>query len=234
MSSATTANFRWSFRPTRISPLSLPRSCSVKAIFKPLFRFLCTLLILPFIISHYLFSRLGSSDRSLETHSQLLSLLPGLIGSYLRVAFYRLALDHCDPTATIGFGVLFSKTGARVGNHVYIGPRCLLGLATLEDDVLLGPMVQIPSGPKLHGIDRLDTPIRQQPGTPMRVTIGRDSWIGGGSVILTDIAPQTVVGAGSVVTKPHPARTVVAGVPAKVIRSRTVSELAKTRDPQEP
>jgi len=206
----------------------------VKAIFKPLFRFLCTLLILPFIISHFLFSRLGSSDRSLETHSQILSLLPGLTGSYLRVAFYRFALDHCDPTATIGFGVLFSKTGARIGSHAYIGPRSLLGLATLEDDVLLGPMVQIPSGPNLHGIDRLDTPIRQQPGTPMRVTIGRDSWIGGGCVILADIAPQTVVGAGSVVTKPHPTRTIIAGVPAKVIKNRTVAEVAKTFDPTAP
>jgi acetyltransferase-like isoleucine patch superfamily enzyme len=206
----------------------------VKAILKPLFRFLCTLLILPFIISHFLLSRLGSSDRSLETHSQILSLLPGLTGSYLRVAFYRFALDHCDATAMIGFGVLFSKTGARIGSHVYIGPRCMLGLATLEDDVLLGPMVQIPSGPNLHGIDRLDTPIRQQPGTPMRVTIGRDSWIGGGCVILTDIAPQTVVGASSVVTKTPPARTIVAGIPAKVIKNRTVAEVAKTFDPPQP
>jgi len=206
----------------------------VKAILKSLFRCLCTFLILPFIVSHYLFSRLGSADRSLETHSQLLSLLPGHIGSYLRVAFYRFALDHCDPTATIGFGVLFSKTGSRIGSHVYIGPRCLLGLATLEDDVLLGPMVQIPSGPNLHGTERLDTPIRLQPGTPMRVTIGRDSWIGGGSVILADIAPQTVVGASSVVTKTPAARTIVAGVPAKVIKNRTVAEVNKTLDLPEP
>ncbi|HBJ36409.1 MAG TPA: acyltransferase [Planctomycetaceae bacterium] len=193
----------------------------MKAIFKPLFRFLCTLLILPFIISHYLLSRLGSADRSLETHSQILSLLPGLTGSYLRVAFYRFTLEHCAPTATIGFGVLFSKAEARIGNHVYIGPRCLLGLVTLEDDVLLGPMVQIPSGPNLHGFERPDIPIRDQPGMPRRVTIGRDSWIGGGSVVLADIADQTVVGAGSVVTKPYPPRSILAGIPAKVIQTRT-------------
>jgi acetyltransferase-like isoleucine patch superfamily enzyme len=176
--------------------------------------------VLPLLATHNLFRCFGWADRSLETHSQVLSLLPGLTGSYLRVAFYRFTLEYCAPTATIGFGVLFSKAGARIGNHVYIGPRCMFGLVTLEDDVLLGPMVQIPSGPNLHGFERLDIPIRDQPGLPQRVTVGRDSWIGGGTVVLADIADQTVVGAGSVVTKPHPPRSVLAGIPANVIKTR--------------
>ena len=96
----------------------------------------------------------------------------------------------------------------------------MLGLVTIDDDVLVGPAVQIPSGPHLHGTDRLDIPIREQPGTPIRITIGRDSWLGAGSIILADIAEQTVVAAGSVVTKPHPPKTILAGIPAKVIKQR--------------
>ena len=78
--------------------------------------------------------------------------MPGTVGSYLRVAFYRFVLQRCDPTATIAFGVLLSRVDAEIHRHVYIGPRCMLGSVTLEEDVLLGPAVQIPSGPNLHGI----------------------------------------------------------------------------------
>jgi len=161
-----------------------------------------------------------SSDTSLETHSQLLSLLPGMLGSYLRVAFYRFALEDCDATATICFGVLLSKSSARIGSHAYIGPRCMLGSVTIERDVLLGPAVQIPSGPNVHGIARLDIPIREQPGDPQHITIGRDSWIGANATILADVGQQSVVGAGSIVTKPTEPCTIVVGNPARPIAKR--------------
>lgn len=192
----------------------------MKATLKSLARAIALLIVSPLLLTHFICKSVSSADQSLESHSQLLSLLPGASGSYLRVAFYRWALSYCDPTATIGFGVLFSKAGAELRKRVYIGPRCMLGLVTLEDDVLLGPAVQIPSGPHIHGINCLDTPIREQPGTPVRITIGRDSWIGGGAIILADIQPQTVVGAGSIVTKVLPNQTIVVGNPAKVLRSR--------------
>ncbi|TWU21224.1 putative acetyltransferase [Novipirellula galeiformis] len=172
------------------------------------------LAITPLLLTHQTLGRLAGADASLESHSQLLSLIPGTVGSYLRVAFYRFALEHCAASATIGFGVLFSKTGARVGENVYIGPRCMLGWVDLEADVLLGPAVQIPSGPQTHGIERLDVPVRTQPGSPRRVTIGRDSWIGAGAIVLADVAEQTIVGAGSIVTKPLAARCVAVGNPA--------------------
>ena len=187
---------------------------------KRLVRLFASLAIAPLLLSYWLLARLSGADAALEPHSQLLALAPGKLGSYLRVAFYRHVLQRCEPTATIAFGVLFSKSQASLGQNVYIGPYCQLGWVTIEDDVLLGPLVQIPSGPTIHGIDRLDVPIRDQPGRPRRVTIGRDSWIGGGSVILADVSEQTVVGAGSVVTKPHPPQTMIAGVPARVVRTR--------------
>jgi acetyltransferase-like isoleucine patch superfamily enzyme len=198
----------------------------MKSIAKSIFRAIATLAISPLLFTHFVQSRLASADASLETHSQLLSLFPGTVGSYLRVAFYRRTLAHCDPTATIAFGSLLSKADARICANVYVGPRCMLGCVTLEDDVLLGPAVQIPSGPHTHGIDSLELPIRSQPGRPVRVTIGRDSWIGAAAIVLADVGAQTVVGAGSIVTKPLPSRIIAVGSPAKEVGTREIVDSA--------
>lgn len=179
------------------------------------------LTVFPLLLSHWISGIAIGVDRSLESYSQLLSLLPGLTGNYLRVAFYRFALEHCDPTATICFGTLFSKAGARIGKHAYIGPRCMLGLVTLEADVLLGPSVQIPSGPKTHGIDQLDIPIRLQAGEKKRITIGQDTWIGANVVVLADVGRQTVIAAAATVTKPVQSGVIAAGTPAQTIRYRS-------------
>ena len=98
----------------------------------------------------------------------------------------------------------------------------MIGLVTIHRDVLLGPAVQIPSGPHTHGIEDLSVPIRQQPGTPQRIVIGADSWIGCQSVVLANVGEKTVVAAGSVVTKTTPSRSVIGGIPAKLIRNREV------------
>ena len=192
----------------------------LKQLIKSTLRGLAILAISPLLISHRLSSSIIDPDRSLESHSQLLSLFPGITGNYLRVAFYRFALEQCDPTATICFGTLLSKTGANIGKNVYVGPRCMLGLVTLEDDVLLGPAVQIPSGPLTHGIERLDTLIRLQPGKKERITVGKDTWIGAHAIVLANVSHQVVVGAGSTVTHTISPKVLAGGVPAKTIRQR--------------
>jgi len=54
------------------------------------------------------------------------------------------------------------------------------------------------------------------------VVIGNNCWIGGGATILAGvhIGDGCVIAAGSVVTKSVAANSIVAGVPAKVIKSR--------------
>jgi len=60
----------------------------------------------------------------------------------------------------------------------------------------------------------------KQGGQLKRICIGNDVWIGSNSVIMEDIGNGSVVGAGSVVTKPVEAFTIVAGNPARELGKR--------------
>jgi acetyltransferase-like isoleucine patch superfamily enzyme len=187
---------------------------------KALARALATIAVAPALLSFFIRRALLGSDRALEGSSQAIGLVPGLLGDYLRRAFYGQALEHCDPTATIQFGSLFSQAGCRVDARAYIGPRCHLGLVHLERDVLLAAGVHIPSGGATHGLEDVERPIRDQPGERTLVTIGEGTWIGSAAVVMADVGRHCVIGAGSVVTRPIPDYSVAAGVPAKVIRNR--------------
>jgi virginiamycin A acetyltransferase len=187
---------------------------------KRLARGLATLIVLPQVVTFTVRASLMGADRALEGSTQLLSLVPGLPGQYLRRAFLaRVLSGGCAPSAAIEFGTLFSKVGARIDDNVYVGPRCQLGLVHLEANVLLAAGVHIPSGPHTHGSDP-SAPIRDQPGSRRLVRVGAGSWVGSNAVVLADVGRDTIVGAGAVVTSALPDRVVAAGVPARVIRAR--------------
>jgi len=189
--------------------------------------------VLPRIALFRCWSRLVGPDRALEAATQALARIPGLRGQYLRRAFLARAIARCHESAAIGFGSVFAKTGAMIDENVYVGPYCYFGLVHLERDVLVAAGVHIPSGGRTHGIDDLDTPIREQPGRPTLIRIGAGSWIGSGAIILADVGRQSVVGAGSVVTRPIPDRVIAAGVPAVVVRRRDAG-VADHADPWQP
>jgi virginiamycin A acetyltransferase len=192
----------------------------MKSILKSAAHALATLAILPQLMSFTVRSAILGKDRALEGSTQALSLVPGLVGQYLRRAFLARALEGgCATSATVEFGTLFSQTGARIAERVYVGPRCHLGLVDVERDVLIGAGVHIPSGPHTHGTDP-SLLIRDQPGRRERVRLGEGSWIGSNAVVLADVGCDSVVGAGSVVTRPLPDRVIAAGVPARVVRRR--------------
>jgi acetyltransferase-like isoleucine patch superfamily enzyme len=120
----------------------------------------------------------------------------------------------------ISFGTVLTKASIELGENVYIGAYCLLGDVAVGNDTLIADHVCIPSGADQHGLSRLDVPVREQAGQPRTIHIGRDSWIGSGSVILADVGEHCVVGAGSVVTRPVKDYEIVAGNPARVIGDR--------------
>lgn len=107
-----------------------------------------------------------------------------------------------------------------VGNNFYANYDCtILDVCevTIGDDVLLAPGVHIYTA--THPVDPELRRSGQEFGKP--VAIGSNVWIGGGTVICpgVTIGDNCVIGAGSVVTKDVPADTIVAGNPARIIKS---------------
>jgi virginiamycin A acetyltransferase len=192
----------------------------VKAAVKALARGAAFLAALPALASYGVRSRLLGPDRALEGSSQALGLLPGLLGQYVRRAFYARVLAECHRTAVIEFGVLFSQAGARLEENVYVGPRCHLGLAHIRRNALLAAGVHVPSGAATHGTSDPVVPIRDQAGRREMVTIGESAWIGSGAIVMADVGADSVVGAGAVVTRSIPEGVVAGGVPARIIKTR--------------
>lgn len=192
----------------------------MRALLKQIARGIGAIMVLPWLVSYWIRARVFDSDRAILGSSQSLSLIPGVIGQYLRRAFYCRTLDCFHPSATVEFGTLFSRSGARIGENVYIGPMCHIGLANIERNVLLAAGVHVPSGQKTHSIDDRSRPIREQPGRLRVVRIGEGSWIGSAAIVMADVGRDTVVASGAVVTKSLGDNLIAGGVPAKVIRSR--------------
>lgn len=196
------------------------RPSAVKATAKVGLHVLATIAVLPWLVCYKLGAMVLGRDRALEGASQALACLPGLTGVYLRRAFLARVLIHCDRSAEIAFGTLFSQAGSVIEGNVYVGPRCHLGLVHLERDVLIAAGVHIPSGGQTHYAADPTIPIKDQGGERRLVRVGQGAWIGSAAVVLADVGRGTIVGAGSVVTKPLPENVIAAGVPAKVIRLR--------------
>lgn len=192
----------------------------MKRFLKQLVDLIAKLTVLPAVACCRVGIRVLGPHQGFAGWSQGFSLLPGLMGIYLRRAFYQLTLTHCGQGACITFGTTISHPTARIGKDVYIGAFCSLGDVEIEEDVLIASNVSIMNGSHQHGIDRLDVPIREQAGRYQAVTIGRDSWIGERATVAANVGRHCVIGAGAVVTKPIPDYAIAVGVPARVIRFR--------------
>ncbi len=155
--------------------------------------------------------------------AQLLSLVPGLVGVFLRRGYYRMTLEQCGIDAHIEFGTWFAHREASVGNGVYIGGRCTMGMVEICDHTLIGSNVDILSGGQQHSFDDHGRPMAAQGGRFQKISVGRDCWLGNSTVVLADVGEHSVIGAGSVVVKSIPAWSVAVGNPARVIRERLTS-----------
>jgi virginiamycin A acetyltransferase len=149
--------------------------------------------------------------------AQLLSLLPGKLGSYLRVAYYSMTLKQCPLEGYIGFGTFFAHPEVEIGRSVYIGAYCIIGMAKIGDNATIASHVSILSGKKQHGYKEIGKPIQEQKGVFTCVSIGENCWIGNNAVVMADLGVQNVVAAGSVVTKGTGPYEVLGGNPAAVI-----------------
>ena len=132
---------------------------------------------------------------------------------------------------TIAKRAILTCTGvlAEIGTGISIGDRSAIGAGSflggqggirIGNDVIMGAGVRIFS--ENHNFDSLDQPIRTQGVSRKGVTIGDDCWIGASVTIVdgANIGAGCVIAAGAVVTSTIPARSVAAGVPARVVRAR--------------
>jgi maltose O-acetyltransferase len=108
----------------------------------------------------------------------------------------------------------------RIGRNAFINYNCVfLDCAPIEigDDLQMGPAVQLYTA--FHPLDRQTRAAGLEYARPIR--IGDGVWIGGGAIVLAGvtIGDGSVVGAGSVVRRDVPAGVVVAGNPARSIRT---------------
>ncbi|NBR57190.1 MAG: acyltransferase [Chitinophagia bacterium] len=113
--------------------------------------------------------------------------------------------------------------GLTMGNNSNIGPYNYIGCSgkiTIGNNVMLAPRVSIYA--ENHVFDHPEVLIRDQGVEKKEVIIEDDCWIAANSILLAGvtIGKGSVVAAGSVVTENVPPYSVVAGVPAKWIKSR--------------
>lgn len=137
----------------------------------------------------------------------------------VRIRLSEIIGVEVDPSTTV-FPPFHTNFGQfiRLGKNVFINHACSfldIGGITIEDDVMIGPSVNLTS--ENHPLDPSDrTTVLMQP-----IVIKRNAWIGAGATILpgVTVGENSIVAAGAVVSRDVPTNTVVAGVPAKVVKT---------------
>ena len=135
---------------------------------------------------------------------------------------------------SVGRGLVLSPVFFEYGKHIHIGDNVFINFdcifldgadITIGDSTAIAPRVQFLTAG--HPVAAEERNKHDENGRPFGawcinkpITIGKDCWIGAGSIILggVTIGDGTTIGAGSVVTRDIPARVVAAGNPCRVIR----------------
>jgi acetyltransferase-like isoleucine patch superfamily enzyme len=153
-----------------------------------------------------------------EILGRLNALVPGDFDA-MRALLGELTGLPIDPSVRV-LPPFHTDTGRnlRFGRDVFVNHGCTamdLGGVDIGDDVMLGPNVQLVSSGH-----PLDPATRRSRITVAPIRIGRGAWIAAGATVLqgVTVGEDAVVAAGAVVTKDVPARTLVAGVPARLVR----------------
>ena len=137
----------------------------------------------------------------------------------MRDIISRLTGTVVDESVTV-FPPFHSEFGKNLhlGKDVFINLGCRFqdtGGITIGDGTLIG------HGSTLTTLNHAIDPARRADMRPAPVVIGHHVWLGAGVTVVpgVTIGDGAVVGAGSVVTKDVAADTIVAGVPARLIRA---------------
>lgn len=150
-------------------------------------------------------------------------LIPTLSGARARAAVLRLAgVAVGEQTIIAGQQTIVGQLGATglvLGRRCFINTGCLLNVdarIVIGDDVAVGQQAMILTS--THQVGAAERRAGENEVRP--VTIGDGVWLGARSIIMpgVTVGAGAIVGAGAVVTRDVPPDTVVAGVPARVLR----------------
>jgi acetyltransferase-like isoleucine patch superfamily enzyme len=142
----------------------------------------------------------------------------------IRELFYKMTIKECGKNLFLYRNIqVYHPQNLIIGNNVKINRNVYITATdsiTIGNDVLIGPNTIINSGN--HKYSDPNILIREQGHFSKAIIIENDVWIGANVCILkgVKIGKGAVVGAGAVVTKNVEPYTVVAGVPAKIIKLR--------------
>lgn len=157
----------------------------------------------------------ADQQRCLDAFHRLLR-EPQTLQEYLKTSF-----ASCGADCYIELPFYANWGGAHVhfGSRVYANFNLTLvddGGIFIGDNVLLGPNVTIATA--THPVEPEPRSRGLQYNRP--VTLGRNVWVGAGVILLpgVTVGENSVIGAGSVVTKDIPANAVAAGNPCRVLR----------------
>lgn len=118
--------------------------------------------------------------------------------------------------------------GFRMGDGSSLGQFCFVGAAggvCIGSNVIAGQRVSFHA--ENHNHFDIEVPIRFQGISRQGIYIGDDCWIGSSVVILdgVNIGSGSIIAAGAVVPRGnYPPMSVIAGIPARVIKTRISSE----------
>ncbi|GIN74497.1 maltose O-acetyltransferase [Bacillus sp. J14TS2] len=120
-----------------------------------------------------------------------------------------------------------------VGDNFYANTNCTIldcAKVTIGNNVLFGPNVSLYT--PNHAIDADERKEGYECSLP--INIGDNVWISGSVTIVpgVTIGDNTIIGAGSVVTKDIPANVVAAGVPCRILRSITEKDKIELKVPE--
>ena len=122
----------------------------------------------------------------------------------------------------------FKMCGYSIGKDVFIGENLIITDNIHDRNVIIKDRVTIASGVILitssgPNASNISLYLNEVNG---KIKIDTEAWIGAGVIVLPNIriGKGAVVGAGAVVTKDVPPHTVVAGVPAKIIKTLEVKK----------
>ncbi len=154
--------------------------------------------------------------------SEYLSITPDVkLGKNVKLSkFINLYGCEIGDSTKIGAFVEIQKN-AKIGNNCKVSSHTFIceGV-TIEDDVFIGHSVTFinDSYPRATSDGRLQT---EADWKVEKTVVKKGASIGSGTTLLSNvtIGENAIVGAGSVVTRDVPANTIVAGNPAKILRS---------------